>query len=43
MYADQAGLGAAVRLIEISRDTDRRMSQLCEIDTRHFGAGLRRK
>ena len=43
MYADQAGLGVALRLIEISRDTYGRMRQLCEIDTRRFGAGLRRK
>src|SRR4029077_13712427 len=29
MYADQAGLGVAVGLVEISRDTNRRMRQLC--------------
>jgi hypothetical protein len=43
MYADQAGLGVAVRLVEISRDTNRRMRQLCEINTACIGAGLRRK
>jgi hypothetical protein len=43
MYADQVGLRVALRLIEISRDTYRRMRQLCEIGTRRFGARLRRK
>ena len=43
MDADYVGLGAPLRLIEISRDTDGRMRQLCEIDARRFGAGLRRK
>jgi hypothetical protein len=43
MYADHVGLRVALRLIEISRDTYGRMRQLCEIDARRFGAGLRRK
>jgi hypothetical protein len=43
MNADHVGLRAALRLIEISRDTDGRMRQLYEIDARRFGAGLRRK
>jgi hypothetical protein len=43
MYADHVGLRVALRFIEISRDSYRRMRQLCEIDTRRFGAGLRRK
>ena len=43
MYADHVGLRVALRLIEISRDTYGRMRQLCDIDARRFGAGLRRK
>ena len=43
MYADHVGLRVALRLIEISRDTYGRMRQLCEIDARRFGTGLRRK
>ena len=43
MYADHVGLGVPLRLIEISRDAYGRMRQLCEIDTRRVGAGLRRK
>ena len=43
MYADHVGLGAPLRLFEISRDAYGRMRQLCKIDTACIGAGLRRK